>query len=517
MPVEEEIDILAVEEKDCIEKAIQDPISSMRKLLKGSLYNFIQYFWQDYSTDEFIPSWYIEKICEELEKVAYRVAKRETNPYDIVFNIPPGMTKTATISIFFPVWCWVNWYWMRFITSSHSHPLSLESAEYSRDIIRSDRFQELFPEIDIKQDKDTKSNFRVVKKVWIDQTRMPRTLYGGGRVSTSVGSKIKGFHAHIIIWDDLVDPKLEMLTENELKAANSHLDHTLSQRKTDRRVTATIGIMQRLDQDDPTGHLLETRREDIKHYCLPGEIRTPEYRKKLSPQEWAEFYDDDLLDPVRLSWDVLKKTLKQLGDWGYSAQIGQDPAPPGGSLFKVDHLQIVDAHEIPIQIIEKTVRYWDKAATEGGDGAFSAGVKISKLKNGKFVVWDSKRGRWSVENRESIIKSTAEADGKKVEVGVEQEPGSGGKESALSTVRNLAGFNVFTDNPTGDKPARAKPFAVQVNFGNVMLVRGEWNKDYINELRYFPHSKFKDQVDGSSGSFNRLTKPTQVRVGRRRG
>jgi hypothetical protein len=390
--VEGVTDILIPEGKDCIvEKAINDPISSMRKLLKGSLYRFIQYFWEDYSTDAFTPNWHIEKICEELEKVAYRVARRETNEQDIIFNVPPGSTKTATISIFFPAWCWINWYWMRFITASHSATLSLESAEYSRDLIRSDRFQELFPELDIKQDKDTKSNFRVVKRIWTSESRMPRVMSGGGRVSTSVGSKIKGFHAHIIVWDDLVDAKLETLSEAELKAANSFLDHTLSQRKTDRRVTATIGIMQRLDQDDPTGHLVETRKGRIRRICLPGEIRTPQFKKQLSPQEWAKFYKDDLLDPVRLSWDILNKTLNELGDWGFAAQVGQDPTPPGGGMFKVDRLQVVDAHEIHPTTIVKTVRFWDKAATEGG-GAFTAGVKISELKNGKFVVWDVKRG-----------------------------------------------------------------------------------------------------------------------------
>jgi predicted phage terminase large subunit-like protein len=512
--MEEETNILIPEkEKEYIKKAVEDPISSMRKLLKGNFYFFIQYFWQDYTTGDFIPNWHIEKIAKELEKVAYRVAGQKPKEYDLVFNVPPGTTKTATISIFFPVWCWVNWYWMRFITASHSSPLSLESAEYSRDIVRSERFRELFPDIDIKQDKDNKSNFRVVKKVWkTKKTKAPRILYGGGRISSSVKSKIMGFHGDILIWDDLIDPRAA-ISDVERKTANDFLDHTLSQRKTNRTVSTTIGIMQRLDQDDPTAHLLETR-EDIRHICLPGEIRTPEYRKQLKPKEWEKYYVDDLLDPVRLNWDILTKhVLKELGDWGYAGQVGQDPTPPGGGMFKVDHLQMVNAYDIRPSSIVKTVRYWDKAATEGG-GAFTAGVKISELKNGKYVVWDVKRGQWATEERESIIRQTAEADGRDTEVGLEQEPGSGGKDSALSTVRNLAGFSVFTEHPTGDKPTRARPFAVQVNFGNVLMVYGDWNDAYKNELRYFPRSKFKDQVDGSSGSFNRLTAPTTVRIGR---
>ena len=95
--------------------------------------------------------------------------------------------------------------------------------------------------------------------------------------------------------------------------------------------------------------------------------------------------------------------------------------------------------------------------------------------------------------------------GKSVHIGLEQEPGSGGKESAEATIRNLAGYNVTKDLPRGDKSLRADPFSVQVNYGNVLLLRGDWNEPYINEMRNFPLSKYKDQIDSSSGAFNMLT------------
>jgi predicted phage terminase large subunit-like protein len=117
---------------------------------------------------------------------------------------------------------------------------------------------------------------------------------------------------------------------------------------------------------------------------------------------------------------------------------------------------------------------------------------------------DVVRGQWDAYDRERIIRLTAEADGRPVEIGIEQEPGSGGLESAQNTVRNLAGFTVFKDRPTGDKATRADPFVVQVNGGNVRMLKGEWNRDYLNELLYWPNSKYKDQVDASSGAFLRL-------------
>lgn len=103
-----------------------------------------------------------------------------------------------------------------------------------------------------------------------------------------------------------------------------------------------------------------------------------------------------------------------------------------------------------------------------------------------------------------MIRSIAEADGPNVTVWTEQEPGSGGKESAQSTVRNLAGFSAYYEPVTGDKVARATPFASQCKAGNVFIVRGRWNTEYLNELASAPLGPYMDQVDGSSGAFNKL-------------
>src|SRR3990170_6534596 len=124
-------------------EAILNPLAVTRELNNRSLYQFLQHFWPLVSSHNFSHNWHIEYLCQELEKVAYRVADRKPREYDLVINVPPGSTKTITCSIMFPVWCWTKWYWMRFITCSYSQTLSLESAEYSRDLIRSQMFQDL--------------------------------------------------------------------------------------------------------------------------------------------------------------------------------------------------------------------------------------------------------------------------------------------------------------------------------------------------------------------------------------
>ena len=150
------------------------------------------------------------------------------------------------------------------------------------------------------------------------------------------------------------------------------------------------------------------------------------------------------------------------------------------------------------------VRYWDKAGTEDG-GKFTAGVLMARTTEGLFWIEDVVRGQWSALKREQIILETAESDGPSVHVWVEQEPGSGGKESAEATVRMLAGYIAHADRVTGDKVTRAQPLSAQAEAGNVVLTAAPWNRPFLRELHSFPDGKFKDQADAASGAFNKLS------------
>jgi predicted phage terminase large subunit-like protein len=488
---------IRVSKEDMLRHALENPFAVIHALGGLTLYEFVQCFWNEVSDAPFKSNWHIPYICGELEELAERVARREPKLADVIINIPPGTTKTMVCSVMFPVWCWTKWYWMKFITGSYSDDLSLESADKSRDIMRSDKFQMMYPNIGIQEDKNTKSNYRICQKERDKNGKVKRIVLGGGRYSTSVGATITGFHGDINIWDDLINPK-QAMSEVLLKTVNDWVDQTASSRKTDKDVSVTVLIMQRLHQNDPTGHLLDKKDKKIKHLCLPGEILA--YRDKVRPIELISKYVDGMLDPVRLSLSALKEMQADLGQYGYAGQVGQHPTPPGGGMFKVANFQIIQS--IPSEIHQThAMRYWDKAGTKDG-GKRTAGVKLVKLSNNRFIIVDVIKGQWASEEREMVIRRTAEMDGRNCEVGIEQEPGSGGKESAEATVRNLTGFVVHKDLPHGDKVFRADPYSVQVNNGNIMLLQGDWNNDFIEEHRFFPFGTFKDQVDAASAGFN---------------
>lgn len=496
---------IIIPKSDRFQAALLDPNQIQAEMCKRSLFTFTKEFWSEVSSSEPTWNWHIPYLSKELEKMIFRVANRMPKEYDMIINISPGTTKSTLCSVMLNAWTWTNWPWLRFINSSYSGALSLEHSELCRDLIRSDKYRRWYPYIEIKQDKDTKTNFKIIyDEEHIDSITGEASLIkksGGNRYSTSVGGTLTGFHADVLVVDDPLDPQ-RSASDVEILKSNTWIDQTLSTRKVDKAVTPTIIIMQRLHQNDPTGYLLSKKNKKIKHICLPGEIRN--YRSNLKPKSIAKYYKDDLFDTTRMPWKVLEDMRIDLGEFGYASQIGQSAVSDKGNLFKVEHFQMIHSM-VPAPDIVRTVRYWDKAGTAGG-GAYTVGVKMHSLKNGKFLITDIKRGRWSSEQREAIIRQTAEADGIDTIIWHEQEPGSGGKESAEGTIRNLAGYTTYADRVTKNKELRADPYSVQVNNGNVLLLYAPWNQDFIEEHRYFPNSTFKDQVDASSGAFTKVVR-----------
>jgi hypothetical protein len=76
---------------------------------------------------------------------------------------------------------------------------------------------------------------------------------------------------------------------------------------------------------------------------------------------------------------------------------------------------------------------------------------------------------------------------------------------AEHTSRALDGFDVRFSPATGSKEIRAKPVSAQCEAGNIRIVRGPWNDDFIRELENFPAGRHDDGVDGLSGAHQILS------------
>jgi phage terminase large subunit-like protein len=164
------------------------------------------------------------------------------------------------------------------------------------------------------------------------------------------------------------------------------------------------------------------------------------------------------LCPRRFSTSALERLRRDVGSLAWAAQYSGVPRAAEGNRFK--RAWFLLAETAPVQA--RRVRCWDKAGS-AGRGCYSVGVLIARTEDGLIHVEDVVRGQWSAHERNQVMLSTAQLDagrdGNSVHIFVEQEPGSGGLESAQTTVRLLAGYPVRAETVTGNKEVRAEPFA----------------------------------------------------------
>jgi predicted phage terminase large subunit-like protein len=429
---------------------------------------------------------------------------------DGIINIPPRMSKSTIGSVNGPVFSWIEWPEMVWLTAAYRDNLSTRDCVRGRRLIRSPWFQERWGSLAGKD----RCRFELVG----DQNQ--KTFYendkGGSRLAQSVVGGSTGEGGNRIIVDD---PHNVKRAESEVERENALVwwDEEMASRLDNQATDGRLIIMQRLHEEDLSGHCLA--KGGYEHLYLPMEYeehdpKSPESRPPcrvavIGFEDWRK-EEGELLEPMRFPEAVIDRLKASHTPYAYAGQYQQRPSPRKGKMFDVDMIEIVDA--LPNGVVHMT-RYWDKAGTSKLKAktktANTAGVKMGVVTQGpykgKFIILDAIAGQWGSTAREQVIRNTAKADGKITTIWVEQEPGSGGMESAENTIRSLAGYRVKAERPSGDKVLRAEPMADQVAVGNVIILRGPWNKPYLDEMRSFPAGK-KDRIDASSGAFNKLPK-----------
>ena len=378
---------------------------------------------------------------------------------------------------------------LKTIFASYSDELGVRTNLDLQRIIRSPRYAAIF------------GRTRIGLSSWQCNSSLIEFVdYAGSFRNTTVSGAINGLELHLGVIDDPVKGRQE---------ANSRLirDTTWSWFTDDflGRFAANAGllvIMTRWHVDDMLGRAIEQ---------LPGfkVLRYPAIAEEDEPHREK----GQALFPALKPLDFLMSRKAALTQASWEALYQQNPIIVGGGELPIDKLKTIlfwDRSKVVA-----SVRYWDKAASEDLVGAFTAGCLMHKLHDGRIIIEHMERGRWSVLDREVRIKKLTENDSisyKNYQVWVEQEPGSGGRESAEHTIRNLAGYRVYPDKVTGSKKVRAEPFAAQVQNGNVSLVAGHWVQNFVDECEAWPNAKFKDQVDAAAGAFNKLVSSTSYNL-----
>ena len=438
------------------------------ELAKHDLYWFSQWMFEQRKGFQWIKAPHHKLITDALMRVADGHTKR------LIINIPPRYSKTELAVINFIAWTLGKYPDSEFIYTSYSARLASNFSWQTRELIATNKYQQIFPGTTLMQNSKAKDEWRTTAGGLVYSAGSEGTITGYG-----AGKHRPEFGGAIIIDDPhkADEARSDVMRENVI----DWFQNTLESRKNSLE-TPIILIMQRLHERDLAGWLLEGNNgEQWEHICLPA-------IKEDGTALWPEKHPIEKL-----------REMEDASPYVFAGQYMQRPAPAEGGIFKPDQIKIVDA--IPAEDI-KWCRGWDLASTTDGD--FTAGGKLGRLPDGRFIIADMVRVRVGPDERDAAMVNTASMDGRGVKISIPQDPGQAGKTQVLYLTRALSGYTVKSSPETGDKVTRSEPFAAQVNVGNVLMVRGDWNSHLINEMRVFPNGANDDQVDSLSRAFSEI-------------
>lgn len=310
--------------------------------------------------------------------------------------------------------------------------------------------------------------------------------HAGGMVTAGAGGAITGKGADLIIVDD---PHKNAEEANSKIMRDKVWDWYQSTLYTRLEPDGVVIVIQtRWNEDDLSGRLIkEAMSGDGDQWRI---LKLP----AIDDDGNALWFD-------RFSTRRLQEIRKAIGDYHFESLYQQNPTPREGSFFKVGKLNYMDVSDVPKDI--QWCRAWDFAATEG-DGDYTAGPKVGIDNYGRVIIADMQRGQWATDERNERLRSAARMDGRDVIVRLPEDPGQAGKDQSLAMARMLNGYILSIVRVSGAKETRADPLSGQVNAGNVWIVRGDWNAEFVEELRQFPRGKHDDQVDAVADAYAEL-------------
>ena len=420
---------------------------------------------------------HIKLICDVIEKQVVRQSKGLPVEFDtIIINVPPSCSKSSIVTKIFPAWIWLKNPAAKVINTSYSSTLALDHSVKTRDIIKSDWYKRNWGSVyKLKEDQNAKSFYNNDK--------------GGTRFATSTGGTLTGFHAHVLISDDPINPE-QSESANARETAKRFWERTVPSRLLDNAFK--ILVMQRLHTDDPTGVELNNEDSRVLHLCLPAELSDD-----VKPDFARSIYRDGLLDAHRLPKRRLKHFKTSLGSYAYAGQYEQKPIPKGGGIIKTEWFEYIQDWQIPPGLVTD---FWiDGAFTKStandptGIMACSYDGKTKTLYVRYFKGEYLEMPELLRKIKEQSVMFSLDAKSK-----IYIEPKASGKslkQMINSTYPNLNAVEIKSKIVNEGKTQRAHIASPKFEAGKIKIVSGNWNDEFETQLTGFPSMPHDEAVD----------------------
>lgn len=444
------------------------------------------------------PGYYVAPSGQKIDKDEFEGNKGKGTHAAI--HAFPQAGKSIIISQAYPAWILGYHPAHRFRLATYNETHSIRFSGAIRRTLLSPEHRALFP------DPAGFVPLRAKAKEWSTAAREAVNDAQSSFIALGLKTGLTGSGFDTLLMDDPYKSVEEALSEVVRESTWRFYDETARTRAQEH---SNVFIMfHRYHQDDMGGRALATGLFTLWRYAAQAD---GDYVDDETGGIWpclplGRKLGEYLTDRRSLAYYVEQQRNEQV----WLSQFQGQPTAKTGNMFNVSLIK-----ELPrtayASIAAKIVhwaRSWDNAATQDG-GAYTAGPLMGIDAAENVFVFDMRREQVGTAQRQALQRATAEADGKLVTIHIPIDPGSAGIDIAVQFEQEFTrdGFVVVAEPVSGSKEARAYNFSKAVNSSKVFFVEGDWDiKACKNELKFFPTSTYKDQVDALADGYNHLIK-----------
>lgn len=452
------------------------PLETRRERARLSLYWFCRYAFLNQRGYSWQHNWHHELICTKLEAVHAGDCRR------LIINMPPRYSKTEIAVVDFIAWSLGLAPDSEFIHVSYGARLAASNAARARDLVRSDWYRELFPDVACDPARRASDDWRTTAGGVVFATGSGGTMtgFGAGKLRDEGD---RGFGGAIIIDDPhkAVEATSDLVRRNVIDWFRNTLES-----RANAPATPIILIMQRLHEEDLAGWLLAGGNgETWDHLCIPA-------LDKDDVPLWPQKHDFEALDRMR-----------RIKPYEFAGQYMQTPAPLDGGIFKIDWWRFFPPDALPP--VKRIVQSWDTAFKTKTTNDYSVCTTWAETDRGFYLVdlWKQK-AEFPELKRILVSKAAQRWAGVLPNAVLVEDKASG--QSLVQELRRDTMLPIIPVQVDTDKISRAFAVTALIQSGRVFLPEGaDWAADYIASHAAFPNGAHDDDVDSTTQALRYLS------------
>lgn len=429
---------------------------------QGDFISFVKSQWP-----EFVEGRHHKIIGEKFNQIARGKLKR------LIVCLPPRHTKSEFASTFFPAWMMGLRSNLKIIQTTHTAELAVRFGRRVRNIIDSEDYQEVFP--DLKLEADNKSAGR-----W--------TTNGGGEsFYAGVGGAITGRGADLLIIDDPVSEQ-DALSPTAMDAVYEW--YTSGPRQRLQPGGIIVIVMTRWSTKDLVGKVL--KKQGDEHADQWDVVEFPAIMPESDTPLWPEFWKKEELLSVKASLPVTK----------WNAQWMQNPTAEEGSIVKREWWNKWEREDVPAY--SYVIQSYDTAFSKKETADYSAITTWAVFEHNdteQIILLDAKRVRLDFPE----LKRLAWEEYKYWEPDcVLIEAKASGTPLTQELRRMGIPVTAYTPSRGQDKIARMNSVAPIFESGMVWAPDTVFAEEVVEEMASFPFGDHDDYCDSATMALMRF-------------